>query len=236
LDSHFVLFGPAHLGAIATVILLAAGLGPLVRRQPSLDLPVRVVLSVLAWGAEIVRQVDRFVAGDWLITHDLPIHLCALCALLVPPLLWTRSARLHGVLYCWAFAAPLQALLTPDIPDGFPSIRWFRFMVTHGIPLVATLYVSAVDGIRPGWKTIGHAVLATVAYALLLGPVDALLGANYMFLVHKPDTASVFDVLGPWPVYLFGALGFGVVVMALAIAPWEFARRFWPSSKTVVGP
>ena len=33
--------------------------------------------------------------------------------------------------------------------------------------------------------------------------VNLAVGSNYMFLMRKPDTASLLDLLGPHPVYIF---------------------------------
>ncbi len=221
----FVLFGPAHLGSLLLVVAMAAGLGPLARRRPRVDAIARPALAGSAVIAEIVRQADLLSRGAWRADHDLPVHLCALCALLVPPLLYGRSPRLFAVLYCWSLAAPLQALLTPDITDGFPSVRFVRFMVTHGVPVVAVFYAAAVDGHRPGLRAVPLALGATAAYAALLTPINLALDANYMFLRAKPATASVFDHLGPWPYYLLGIYAFGAVVMFLSVLPWVLLAR-----------
>jgi len=37
---------------------------------------------------------------------------------------------------------------------------------------------------------------------LVVFGLNMLLGSNYMYLAHKPATASAIDFLGPWPLYL----------------------------------
>ena len=38
--------------------------------------------------------------------------------------------------------------------------------------------------------------------AVVVGLVNLAVGSNYMFLMRKPDTASLLDLLGPHPVYI----------------------------------
>jgi uncharacterized membrane protein YwaF len=37
---------------------------------------------------------------------------------------------------------------------------------------------------------------------IFVGLVNWAIGSNYMFIARKPDTPSLIDVLGPWPLYI----------------------------------
>jgi uncharacterized membrane protein YwaF len=57
-----------------------------------------------------------------------------------------------------------------------------------------------------------------------VGTFDWIVGANYGFLCHKPETASLYDVLGPWPWYV-GASGLvGLVFFILLDLPFVIQR------------
>jgi hypothetical integral membrane protein (TIGR02206 family) len=63
-------------------------------------------------------------------------------------------------------------------------------------------------------------------YAVAVFCVNHVLGSNYLFVMRKPETASLFDVLGPWPIYLLGAEGVALVMficlyMPFAILDWR---------------
>ena len=56
---------------------------------------------------------------------------------------------------------------------------------------------------------------------------NLLIGSNYLFIAHKPATASLMDVLPPWPVYIIFIEIIGVVVSLLLYAPffWSDLRK-----------
>ncbi len=59
----------------------------------------------------------------------------------------------------------------------------------------------------------------------MVGLVDALTGADYMFLRAKPSSATVLDLFGPWPVYILVAALIGLVLFAILDAPFWLGER-----------
>ena len=116
-------------------------------------------------------------------------------------------------------AGTVQAILTPDLPFGFPSLLYVSFFIGHGLVIVGVIYAVVVMGLRPTLASVGRALLATLAYAALIAPLNMALGTNYLYLRHKPEGASLMDYFGPWPWYLFVLLGVGTVIFLLCYAP-----------------
>ena len=78
---------------------------------------------------------------------------------------------------------------------------------------------------RPRWRSYRFAVIATLAWGAFTFTFNAIAGTNYGYLNRKPPTASLLDVLGPWPVYLLTEVAVVLVVWALMTWPWERTRR-----------
>ncbi len=50
---------------------------------------------------------------------------------------------------------------------------------------------------------------------------NAIARSNYGFLNEKPSTASLLDLMGPWPWYVVSATGLVLTGWALTTWPWE---------------
>jgi hypothetical integral membrane protein (TIGR02206 family) len=127
--------------------------------------------------------------------------------------------------YSWGLAGTIQALLTPDLPQHFPSYPYFQYYVAHGgVVAVALVLVVGLRLYPRPWAVVKVAGL-TIVYAAFVGLVDAVTGADYMFLRNKPDSPTLLDALGPWPVYILSAALIAVVLFAILNTPFWRAGR-----------
>ncbi|MFQ6614746.1 MAG: hypothetical protein ACE5D1_07880, partial [Fidelibacterota bacterium] len=55
--------------------------------------------------------------------------------------------------------------------------------------------------------------------------INWLLGANYFFIAHKPETASIIDMMGPWPFYLLPLSLVALAIFFLSYLPFPVADR-----------
>jgi len=65
----------------------------------------------------------------------------------------------------------------------------------------------------------------TLAYTAFVGVVDALVGANYMFLRRPPGNWTLLRVLGPWPWYIASAAGVALALLVTLDLPFWLGRR-----------
>lgn len=224
----FVLFGPAHLGALALSLLAPLLLAGWSRGAESRDRMARfflaalLILCWLGWYA-MLRARGWFAPGN-----ILPLNLCdwADAALIVA--LLTRNQRAYELGYFWGLGGTLQAVLTPDIGRGFPDIQFLLFMVNHAGLIAALLYLTLGSGLRPLPSSLPRVIAATFAYVAVAGLADYVLGTNYGFLRAKGEHASLLTVLAPWPWYIGEMVLIGFLSLAIYYAPFFFidaARR-----------
>jgi hypothetical integral membrane protein (TIGR02206 family) len=225
----FVLFGTAHLVGIGIFLLCVAFLIFLRFRQNSkLNNSVRFSLATILILQEISYHLWRLHTGEWSIQIMLPLHLCSLFVWLGAFMLLTKNRFIYDFAYFIGIAGALQAFLTPDISDyGFPHYRFFHVLISHGSIMLAPLYMTIVERYRPTWKSFVKVFLWMNVYMVFVFGVNWMIGSNYMFVNHKPETASLLDILGPWPIYLLAAEGVAFVMFFLLYLPFAIGDWRW---------
>jgi hypothetical integral membrane protein (TIGR02206 family) len=221
----FVPFGVAHLGALASVALVAAQLVLLVRARPRLAPAVRLSLAA---GIVGLLAFELLVAAreGWLSWKTLlPLELCdAALVLAVFTLLRPRRAPAE-VVYFWAGSGTLLAMLTPELPWGFPRWEFVVFFGLHGLVLVAALVLVFGLGLRPGPRAPRRMFGITAAWAGFVSLVNLALGTNFMYLRRKPSVATLLDWMGPWPVYI--GVGAAVALALFHVLALPFRRDLY---------
>jgi hypothetical integral membrane protein (TIGR02206 family) len=214
-----------HVAAliVMAVAVCAAVWAPRRHRGPWV-VPVMRGLALVILAAYVTEYVANAVEGTWSARHNLPLHLTDAVTVVAIVALWSPRPLLVEVVYFWALTASLQAVLTPDLGQGFPSIFYFTYFVTHVGAVVAACLLVFGLGLtpRPGamWRVFG----LTVAFAAIVGVADLVTGANYMYLRHKPEESSLLDAMGPWPWYIVAGAAFGLALFAALAALARTAR------------
>lgn len=132
---------------------------------------------------------------------------------------------LYDLTYFWGLGGSVQALLTPDIPDRFPSIAFLTFFFGHAAMVVSALALTLGLGRRPRAGSVWRVWWITLGTAAVVFVFDAATGANYMYLMGPPDRPSLYDCFGPWPWALIPLVGVATVVFWLLYAPFWFMDR-----------
>jgi len=145
--------------------------------------------------------------------------------------LWSQRHWAFVLTYYWGLVLSSQALITPDVgtpeegaPD-FPHHLFLTFFTLHVLVVWAAIYLTWGQRNRPGWRDYRFAIIVTLVWAACTFTFNAITGTNYGYLNRKPPTASLLDVLGPWPLYLLAEVAIVLIVWALMTWPWERSRR-----------
>jgi hypothetical integral membrane protein (TIGR02206 family) len=228
----FELFGPAHLVALSVVVALnLAIVAYRWRFNTGQRRALRYTLAAVLLINESLWHLWNWTTGQWTIQTMLPLHLCSLLVFLSAYLLVTRSYAIYEFVYFLGIAGASQALLTPDAGVyGFPHFRFFQVIISHGAIITTAIYMSAVEGYRPTWRSIRKVLLGGNLYLLLVGLINWMLGSNYLFIAHKPETASLLDVLGPWPWYILVMEALALVMTLLLYLPYVI--KDWNASRS----
>jgi hypothetical integral membrane protein (TIGR02206 family) len=222
------LLSAEHLGALVATGLAAALLIIVARKRNEREiayicraLAVVLVVDEVSWW---VFVATGGVPGAQL-AQALPLQLCDITTLIAALALWFRRPLLVELTYFWGLAGSFQGLLTPDLPQHFPSYPYVQYYVAHGGIVAAALLLVVGLRVHPRPFAVAWVGLLALMYAALLGLVDAATGANYMYLGSKPAAPTLLDLMGPWPWYLLGAAALGVLFLAILDAPFYVGRR-----------
>jgi len=198
------LFSPLHIVLLAVTVLAAAALSALCRRG---RIPARSLQLFLGSGLaanELVWWCFRY-SHEGIHAGNLPLQLCDASVWLTVLACLTLRPLIVECAYFTGIAGAGMALLTPDLWSPWPSYPAIYFFVAHGgiVIACAALIFGRMAVIRPGaWLRV-FAIL--LGYAIALGAVDWISGANYMYLHYKPKSESLLNAFGPWPIYLLPA-------------------------------
>jgi hypothetical integral membrane protein (TIGR02206 family) len=163
-------------------------------------------IHYLAWFVSITViafHLYRMIFDNYNFKTDLPLYLCSLMALLIPLFTYYRKYWMFEILVFWIIGGTLQAVITPDITEGFPSFDYLRYWIAHLGLLVVIFYFIFVFKMKPKLKSVLKSFLALQVYVVLMMIINYLLDANYFYLNEKPKSASLLDYFGEWPYYIF---------------------------------
>lgn len=222
----FYAFGLSHLaavmatGLVCALMIWAARTGRL-RLQRMLEYLMAGAL-LLTWPLSYLFYAST---GTLTVDNMYPCHLCDLAALLSVVVLLTHNRFAAELLYFLGLAGTMQGMITPALTLDFPSLRYVVFFLSHGGVVATALYgvVGLRHPLRAQAKWVAWAGINI--YALVVGGFNALVGSNYGFLCRKPATASLYDLLGPWPWYVGAASLLALVIFLLLDLPFMPGRH-----------
>ena len=153
--------------------------------------------------------------------HGLPLDLCDVVLWLT---VWALAAPRPLVLeLVWylGLAGSGMALLTPDPGAALGSYEGAKFFVAHGGVVGAVLFLALAGALRPRPGSWWRVFLWVNAYAAAVALFDWRFGTNYLYLREKPASASLLDVLGPWPWYVLAAEPVALALLWLLHLPFR---------------
>lgn len=216
----------SYWSSVVAAAAACTGLCLAARRYPGPWTVVAARLIGLLLAADAVSYtVAQVVQGNWSATTSLPLALCNAAVVIAAVSCWWRVVALVEITYFWGLAGTIQGVLTPDLNVGFPHLVFFEYVTGHLGIVSAALFLVVGMRIVPRPGAVPRVFAITLGYTAVVGLVDALTGANYMFLRREPGEWTLLRLLGPWPWYLLSASAVAILLFTLLDLP------FWPGRR-----
>lgn len=215
-------FSAEYFISLAAVALVSGGMVAAARLRPggwtgafARALAVLLVVNQVSW-----YVVERnTLSVQW----SLPLGLCEIGTFITAAALWWRQDLLVELTYFWGLGGTIQALLTPELFNLFPSYFYFQYYINHGGIVLAALYLVAGLGLVPRRGAVLRVAAITLSYLVVIAGVDRLTGGDYLYLVSPPPTFSLLNLMGPWPWYIGSMILLGFVFLFILDLP------LWPA-------
>jgi hypothetical integral membrane protein (TIGR02206 family) len=214
-----------HLAVLGATAALCIGIGRAARRKPEAAWVVTATraLAVTLVANEVVFHLVHHL-DEGLNPRDMPLHLTDAATVAAVVALWRRSPLAFELTYFWAFSATMQALLTPDLRQGFPDYRWWWFVIAHAGVVVAAVLLAWGLGHTPRPGAVRRVFAWTLGVTAVAAVGAVATGANYMYLREPPPGGSLLDVMGPWPWYILSGAALAVALFWLLDRPFDRRR------------
>jgi hypothetical integral membrane protein (TIGR02206 family) len=220
------ILSPEHLLPLALLVVVAAALCAAARRAPGRWIgTVAAVIALAIVVTELSWQPYVLANHSWSAAFSLPVQLCDVGGFVAAAALVWRQLLLVELAYFWGLAGTLQALLTPDLHDHFPSFPYLQFYATHDLVVLAALFLVIGLGLQPRSGAVRRIFLLTLAFAAVIGLIDVVTGGNYMYLRQVPAQGSLLSLMGPWPWYIVLAALLALIVLTALDLPFRLSRR-----------
>nr|WP_263327846.1 TIGR02206 family membrane protein [Neobacillus sp. Marseille-Q6967] len=222
-EYNFEMFTISHFVIIAFLFLVIAVIylnrekmkNPKWRR---IEIAFAVSLLVIESG----YHLWMIVTDSWDVSHAIPLELCSISLFLSVILLLTRKKIVYEILLFTALLGASQAIFTPLLNFDFPHFRYFHFFYTHLMMIWIVFYFTWVHDYRPTiWSIVKLFIFLNILMPIIM-LINNKVGGNYMFLHHKPKSASLLDLLGPFPWYILSMEG---LLISLSFIVWLIFRN-----------
>ena len=160
----------------------------------------------------------------WTIESSLPLHLCGLSAILSGIVLFWRRQWAYECLYFWGLPGAFHSLCTPEFTHGRESLLFYEYYLSHGGIILSAIYLTWILGMRPRKGSWWKIFLWSQLLVPIIGFINWILDANYMYLCIKPIVNNPF-LIGEWPWYILSIELAGLMHFFIIYTPFLYLYR-----------
>ena len=213
--SLFKPFSAIHIIALMLIVVLSIFLLYILRNKTDRDKKAfRVILGCFALFLQIFYDIWLIVNGNFNLKESLPLNICSVSLILVFILFLTRNKIIFSIQYFWGIIGSSYALIFPNIMHNFPHFRFVEYFLAHGLILFSVLYFLFIEKYTITIKSSVTTYVFSVLYLGIVFLLNLALGANYLFLIRKPQFSSFLDIFGNY--YRLGLL-LGILILFIIL-------------------
>ena len=162
--------------------------------------------------------------GIWTIESSLPLHLCGLSAILSGIVLFWRKQWAYECLYYWGLPGAFHSLMTPEFTIGSSGLLFYEYYLSHGGIILSAVYLTWLLGMRPRKGSWWKVFLWSQLLLPVIGIINRILNANYMYLCTKPIVNNPF-LMSEWPWYILSIELAGLLHFFIVYLPFAYFYR-----------
>ncbi len=224
-NNHFTPFSAQHLGVVLFLIFCGVALILWAKKQnKKTQTRVGNLFTFSIAFTIIFGTFLKIYKGDFNYQEDLPLHLCSFLGLTAPLLSLTKKFVYYEVFFFLVMAGTLQSVITPD-QYNYLNFPFFRYWFVHAGLVIFMMYATFVYKMRPTLKSVWKSFLGMQVYMLLMFVLNYFLGSNYFYTNRKPDAATLLDLFGDWPQYVFVVELIVIPYFLLIYLPFYLTRK-----------
>jgi hypothetical integral membrane protein (TIGR02206 family) len=179
------LFTPQYYLAFLIFAVIPCFLVYLLRnwlRKSKLEPFIRISIGVFGLLLEFSLYAWYIFAGkktDW--REIIPTTLCGLTILLSSYAMITLSKRISPIIYFYSFGA-FFSFVFADISYGYDRYRFYSYFVIHGLILVNTVYLRAVNNFKADGNAFARAALVLFPFLVLSVVLNKIFDMNFFYM------------------------------------------------------
>ena len=222
------IFSPYHFFWLLITIIFVVGcyrMG-IIHPDSVLHQVFRFSLFILVGVNETAWFLYRHHVAEIPVANNLPLHLCDISVFLMFYTLVSKRSWTGELSYFMGAVGALLAVCMPAISEtgNIRLIAEIRYFITHIALVGVGVYFTFGCRCLPSYSAIWRSYGFVHAYALLITPVNFLLGTNYFYTISAPQQLSFLFVFPHW-LFLIGASLIFLTVFNLLYVPFIFYRQ-----------
>ncbi|WP_299665623.1 TIGR02206 family membrane protein [uncultured Polaribacter sp.] len=224
-NNNFIPFSHQHLWVVIFFITFGCMLILFTKKQK--EKIQHNIGNMLAFSISLTVIFGTFLKlykGDFNYQEDLPLHLCSFMAIIIPILSSTRKFLYYEIFFFLILAGTLQSLITPD-ENNYLNFPFFRYWFVHAGLVIFMMFATFIYKMRPTLKSVGKSFLGMQVYMIFTFILNYFLGSNYFYTNRKPNAATLLDLFGDWPQYIFVVQLIVIPYFLLIYLPFYLTRK-----------